>query len=208
MNPDLRQLIALHAINALEPEEASQVGAALAADAGLANQFLELLESVHRLSACTPQVEPSPEVELQLMASIGAGRFERFAARVAAMYDFGLERAREVLGRIERTSAWKDPLPHVDLIHFSGGASCAQADCGVVRIRAGGVFPVHTHLGEEMSVIVAGVVRDSDGSVYGPGDEIRKPSGTSHKLTAEGSDDVILFARAFNGIQLARVRQP
>lgn len=208
MTPALQELIALHTLDLLDPSEAAEAAAAIAGDAELATEFASLRETVHRLGASAPRIEPSPDVEAQLMASVGGGRLERFVAAIARLYDFSTDRAREVLSCIERQAVWQALLPNVDVIHFEGGPSCATADCGAVRIRAGGVFPVHTHRGKEMSVIVAGVVRDSDGSVYRPGDEIVQNEGTSHTLTAEGSDDAIVMARAFNGIELARVRQP
>ncbi len=200
----MRELVALYAIDALDPEEASRVAAALAANFELAAELENIREAMHCLGMCVPQMAPSPEIEAQLMASVGSGRFERFANQIARMYDVAIDRARELLGLIERSSAWNHASRDIGLIHFAGGPSCAGADCGVVRIRAGGFFPLHTHLGEEMSVVVAGVVRDSNGSTYVTGDEIVRQAGTSHALTAEGRDDVILLARAFNGIELAR----
>lgn len=204
----MREWIALHAIGSLEGDEAALVEAALAADPQLAQEFAELRETVHSVAAWAPQVELAPHGEARLMASVGAGQYDRFAAQISRLYDFSLERAREVLGCIEAPAAWERLVANVDVIHFAAGPRCAGADCGAVRIRAGGVFPMHSHLGEEMSVIVAGVVRDSGGARHVPGSEILQQPGTSHELAVEGNGDVILFARAFNGIQLARVRQP
>src|SRR5262249_28745036 len=142
-------------------------------------------------------VAPSPQVQAQLMASVGAGRFERFADRIAKMFDLTLDRARELFGLTERASSWERPIPGVGLIHFDGGPACATADCGFIRISPGGTFPWHTHRGDELSVIVAGTLRDHEGKLYGPGDELFQPAGSQHEITAEGNEDVIFIARAF-----------
>lgn len=208
MNADLRELVALHALDLLEANDLAVVHAAIAANPGLAAELRSLRHAAHQLGAILPLAEASPEAEARLMTAVGGGRFERFAAQVATLFDLTIDRARDVLGLIDRQTSWVQAMPNIGLIHFEGGPSCATADCGVVRIAAGSQFPLHRHRGDEMSVIVAGTVRISDGTLYRPGDEVRGDAGTSHALTAEGDDDTILLARAFNGIELARVSQP
>lgn len=206
MSSDIRELVALGALDALDPDEAAQLEAAIAAAPELAADLASLREAAHLLPLGSDPIEPSAEVEARLMTSVGAGRFERFASQIAQVFDLSLDGAREVLGLIERRAAWVQILPHIGLIHFTGGPRCASAHCGVVRVRAGSEFPLHTHRGDEMSVIVAGVVRLSDGTRFGPGDEVHGETGTSHALTAEGDEDLILLTRAFNGIELASSR--
>lgn len=198
-----REHIALSALDM----ETTEVSAAIAADRALATELTSLRETAHHL-AVTDCMEPPPEVLARLMTTIGCGRFERFSSQVAQIFDVTIDRAREILGLIDRRASWIQALPNIGLIHFQGGPRCATADCGAVRVRAGTEFPLHKHRGDEMSVVVAGIVRISDGSVFHPGDEVHGAAGTSHSLTAEGNEDLILLARAFNGIELARSRQP
>lgn len=207
MNPDIHEQIALYALDLLEPNEIADVTAAITTDPDLASELMSLREAAH-LVALTNSIEPRSEVLARLMTAVGGGRFERFASQVAQIFDVTLDRAREILGLIDRSASWVAALPTIGLIHFKGGPRCATADCGAVRIRAGSEFPLHTHRGHEMSVVVAGIARISDGSVFYPGDEVHGEAGTSHSLTAEGDEDLILLARAFNGIELARARQP
>lgn len=208
MSSDLRELVALHALDLLDPDDLAVVEAAIAASPKLAAELRSLRQAAHQLSSLAEATKPPPLVGARLLTTVGGGRFERFAAQVATIFDLTLARAREVLGLIDRPSSWVQALPNVGLIHFAGGPRCATADCGVVRVAAGSQFPLHTHRGDEMSVIVAGTVRISDGARHLPGDEVRGEAGTSHALTAEGDEDLILLARAFNGIELARVPQP
>lgn len=190
---DIRELLPLYALGLLDGNEAAEVERALEGDAALAAE----LDSYSSLVA---PVEPSPDVKARLIASVGGGRFERFAPRLASLFDVSVERARELLGLVERDASWEHPIPGIGLIHFAGGTACSGADCGFVRIEPGCTFPWHTHRGEEVNLILAGTIRDH-GKLMGPGDELIQPSGTQHDLTA-GDDVVIYVARVFGGIEV------
>lgn len=192
---NIRELLPLYALNALAPDEAAEVERAVQADPALATE----LDSY--LSLIAP-VAPSPDVKARLLASIGGGRFERFADRMAQLFDVTVDRARELLGLVERAASWEHPVPGISLIHFDGGPACAAADCGFVRVAPGCTFPWHTHRGEEVNVILAGSLRDSTGKVLQAGDELVQPANTQHDLTA-GDDEVIYVARAMNGIEVS-----
>lgn len=195
---DIRELLPLYALGLLEPGEAAEVERAVATDRALATE----LDSYDSL--VTP-VEPSADVKARLMASVGSGRFERFANRMASLFDVTIDRARELLGLVEREGSWERPIPGISLIHFDGGPACSAADCGFVRIAPGCTFPWHTHRGEEINVILTGTVRDNTGRTYGPGDELVQPMGTQHDLTA-GDEEVIYVARAVDGIEVGTPR--
>jgi putative transcriptional regulator len=190
---DIRELLPLYAFGLLDANEAAEVERAIDGDRALAAE----LESY---GALVPAVLPSPDVKVRLLASVGGGRFERFATRLASMFDVSVERARELLGLVEREASWEQPIPGIGLIHFAGGPACSGADCGFVRIAAGCTFPWHTHRGEEANLILAGTIHDQ-GTLLGPGDELVLPTGTQHDLTA-GDALVIYVARVFDGIEV------
>jgi putative transcriptional regulator len=194
MTTDIRELLPLYAVGELSADEAVAVERAVETDPKLAaelDSYLELLA-----------VAPSTDVKARLIASAGGGRFEKFGDRMAKLLDVTIDRARELLGLIERPSSWENPVPGVSLIHFDGGPAYAAADCGFVRIAPGCKFPWHTHRGEEVSVILSGAMRDVDGRVLRAGDELLHQQGTQHELTAEGDEPVIYVARAMNGIEV------
>ena len=196
--PDVRELLPLYALGELAADDAAAVERALETEPALARELDQYLGLV--------AVAPPVDVKARLLASAGAGRFESFAARVAQLFDVTLDRARELLGLIEKPAAWEQPIPGVSLIHFAGGPAWAAADCGFVRIARGCKFPWHTHRGEEVSVILSGTLRDLDGTVLRAGDQLIHPQGTQHELVAEGDDDVIYVARAMNGIEVGPLR--
>ena len=194
MTTDVRDLLPLYALGELSDDEANAVERAIESDPNLAAELESYLDLV--------AVAPAADVKTRLMASIGGGRFEQFSDRMAKLLDVTIDRARELLGLIERPASWENPVPGVHLIHFDGGPAFAAADCGFVRIAPGCKFPWHTHRGEEVSVILSGAMRDHDGKLLRAGDELVHQQDTQHELTAEGDEDVIYVARAMNGIEV------
>lgn len=197
---DIRELIPLYAVGALDGDEAAAVERAVESDPLLAaelDSYLSLL----------PTAAPDADVKARLLASVGGGRFENYSSRMAKLFDVTVDRARELLALIERKASWENPVPGVHLVHFDGGPACAAADCGFVRIEPGCTFPWHTHRGEEVVVVLEGTVRDNTaGKTYQPGEEILQAEGSAHDLVA-GDDGALYVARAMNGIEVSGQRQ-
>jgi putative transcriptional regulator len=199
MTTNIRELLPLYALGALDPDEAAAVEAAIAADPALAGELDAYFD-------IAPTAIPGADLEARLMASIGGGKHESFATRMSSMFDVTVDRARELLGLIERKASWVNPIPGIHLVHFEGGPAYAAADCGFVRIEPGCTFPTHTHRGDEVSIILEGSVRDIDGKVLSAGDELVQTEGTEHHLVA-GPEGVLYVARAMNGIEIGGQRQ-
>ncbi|HEY0252587.1 MAG TPA: cupin domain-containing protein, partial [Kofleriaceae bacterium] len=176
----IQELLPLYAMGLLEGDEATQVENAIAADPALQRELDSFDDSFS-------PVAPDPGLEKRLLATIGGGRFEKYAARFAQLFDLGLDRVRELFGLCERASSWGEEAPRVFLIHFDAGPAVVNGDCGIVRIAPGGVFPPHMHQGEEHSLVLAGALKDgADGKVYRAGDELVYAENSSHHLTVEG----------------------
>jgi len=131
-----------------------------------------------------------------------------FAARFAALFDIGIERAREIL------AAAGDPARApwvvagelgVRLLHFEGGSRVADADCGLVQIGAEVRFPRHRHRGDEWSFILAGSgEEEGTGSRWEPGDLVVRRAGTSHAFRAIGPEPLLFAVVLRGGIDLER----
>ena len=206
MTTDIRELLPLYALGILEPDEAQAVERAITTDSALAAELASYQASADLIVA---PVTPSADVKTRLIASIGGGRFETFSSRMATLFDVTVERARELLGLIERPASWEQEAGGIGLVHFAGGPAYAAADCGFIRLEPGAVFPPHKHLGEEASIVISGHVRDAaSGRLLGPGDELLQAEGSEHHLTCEGTEPCIFAARAMNGIEVAGMGRP
>lgn len=200
MMSDIRELLPLYALGVLPADEAEIVERAVAKDPALAAELAAYQRTAEGMVA---PVAPPPEVHARLMASLGGGRFEAFSSRMASLFDVTLDRARELLGLIERSASWEAAGPGLGLVHFDGGPAYAAADCGFVRLAPRTAFPLHTHAGEEVSLILAGTLKDRrSGRMYSPGDEVVEAEASEHDIIA-GDDEVLFAARAMNGIVVA-----
>ncbi len=201
MSADVKELLPLYALGVLEDEDATRVEDAIARDPSLA---IELAAYQDSASALIDPVRPDGSVKARLMASIGESRFEKFTSQLAKLYDVTIDRARELLGLMERATSWEHPMPGIGLVHFAGGPAYAAADCGFVRLAPGTSFPHHTHMGEEVSLILAGEIQDKQtGVIYRAGDEVVKGLDSDHDVVSTGHEDAIYAARAMNGITIA-----
>lgn len=200
---DIRELLPLYALGILEPEELQTVERAVAKDPQLAAELLAYQDTAHQLIVPIAPIEPSPAVKVRLLASVGGGALERFAQRLGALFDVTVERARELLGLIERPASWEAQVPGIALVHFDGGPAYAAADCGFIRLAPGAIFPFHKHLGEEATVILEGAVYDpTNDRTLEAGDEYVQAAGTQHALVNKGSVDCVFAARAMHGIEV------
>lgn len=203
---EIRELLPLYALGILTPDEESAIEAAAARDASLAAELSAYRDAAVEMVA---PVAPSPEVKTRLMASVGDGQYEKFSTRMSKLFDVTVDRAREILGLANRSASWEvQPVPGIHLVHFDGGPAFAAADCGFVRLAEGAMFPLHTHLGEEVSLILSGRLQaiDADGTerILVEGDELVRAQGSTHHLVAIGGE-CIFAARAMNGIEIGGV---
>lgn len=197
MKADIRELLPLYALGILDAAEAEVVERAIAEDEALARELATYQRTAESMVA---PIAPSAAVHDRLMASLGGGRFERFSSRMASLFDVTVDRARELLGLIERPASWNPGTPGLDLVHFDGGPAFALADCGFIRLAPHAAFPVHTHAGEEVSVILDGSLVDRrSGRTYVAGDEVVEGQDVEHDVVA-GPEGAMYAARAMNGI--------
>ena len=197
---DIRELLPLYALGILEPDELQSVERAVAKDPQLAAELVAYQDTAHHLAA---PIEPPPAVKARLLASVGGGPLERFAQRLGALFDVTVERARELLGLIERPASWEPQVPGLALVHFDGGPAYAAADCGFIRLAPGAVFPFHKHLGDEVCVVLEGAIYDATNDrMINAGEDYFQPTGAEHALINKGTVDCVFAARAMHGIEV------
>lgn len=197
----VRDDVALAALGLASAAEATAVDA----DPAAAAAATSLAVAAAALAELLPPVAPGTHVRARLLAAVGGGPLERFAARFAAMYDLAIERAREVLGWVDDPRPWKQPFPGMQFAIFRGGPAHAGADCGLLRVAPGAAFPWHGHTSEETSLFLAGAGRDHTGTLYVAGDELALPAGSAHEFRTV-SDEPLIVAVRHRGVDFAARR--
>lgn len=174
----------------------------LASCAPCAAEYRLSSEVLANLAMSLPRTNPSPQVKERLLRSLGqTNRFEMFAERVAALIDVGLDKAREILARIDDHVTWTTTqLPGIFAYDPPHGPAVADAVVGWVRVEPGVEFPHHEHMGDEAMLIVQGSCVDSYGTVMRRGDLVRLAPGTHHDFKALPGPDFIYLGVAKGGI--------
>ena len=154
------------------------------------------LEILDALASGLPAVDP-PGVSLKarLFGRVRTkDRFLPFLDRLAKMFDFNEQGAREQLDTIDQDDEWDDMLPGIRFRDFEAGPALGEAHGGFVRVQPGSKFPHHSHIGEETMLILQGRLRDETGKEYRAGDFVISDDGTVHELETVGDREVIYAA--------------
>lgn len=197
---DIRELLPLYALGVLPPDEGSLVEKLLHDHPEFAASLESYRATAGDLMLAVAPVAPSPHVRVRLLASIGAGRFEKLTPAFRRIFDLTVDGARALLAWIDDPSKWQQVMPHFAAIHFAGGPACVGADTGFVRLAPHTTFPYHAHRGEEITLVIQGSAVTSDGKSLKAGDEVIEGPGSAHDITNTGDEDFIYATRAF-GVQ-------
>ena len=188
----------------LDVTEQRRAQAHLDACAPCAAEYRLSAEALADLALSLPRSTPSPGMRERVLKSVSTtNRFEKFAAQVAALIDVGIDKARELVGRIDDATSWMTtPVPGVFSYDLPVGPAVADAVVGFIKLAPGAVFPDHEHMGEDTMLIVQGSCVDSHGTVMRRGEVHHMAGGTNHEFKAQPGPDFIYLGIAKNGIMM------
>lgn len=176
-----------------------------AEDATLVDALAEVLTAV-------PQAGGTPAGRNRLLAELRRRphRLVRFANDVAQLADISRDAAETLLEALDDDGLWESGLlPGVEAFWVRGGPATRNAIRGFVRVASGQTFPEHEHLGAETVLVMQGIVEDSRGAAWYPGDIVTADAGTRHGFRArEGGVDVLIFSVVRTGIKVGDVVIP
>jgi putative transcriptional regulator len=106
---------------------------------------------------------------------------------------------RDYLGGPVDTLDWKDRRFGPSMLHLL--TERTDFDTRLLRIRAGAAMPLHTHDGEEYTVVLRGGFTDESGH-FGPGDLALADPSTVHAPIADRDEDCYCLAVTTGSLRL------
>lgn len=147
---------------------------------------------------------PRPSLKAEILGAVSlAGRFDRFAEKVAELLDVKLGEAKGMLDRVHEAEIWKHGLvPDVSLYDVDGGPRVENAITGFVRMPQGTPFPEHAHLGTETALIIQGSAVNERGELWQVGDVVEMGAGSSHSFQARPGPDLLFLVVVEEGLTI------
>ncbi|WP_422023504.1 ChrR family anti-sigma-E factor [Roseibium sp.] len=108
------------------------------------------------------------------------------------------ESLRSIIGPSMESVAWKTLLPGVKECKLGEIDGC---DASLIWVRAGRAMPSHTHHGTELTLVLQGGFKDTDGH-YVTGDVAFADDDVDHRPIADDGDDCICFAVTAGRLEL------
>jgi len=194
MGKDIEKLLA-YSLDQLDKHEKVKFEEDLEQDTELSQELLEVQAILENVAASEQPMPPSKSLRQSLIASLNPETpFQGYVDRFMKLFDLDRKDVESLFDKIVDTTSGllqPAPLPKTSLHYFDGGPNVANATCGIIKLKAGSVFPAHQHLGKETVLVLQGTAKDQDGMEYYPGDTIVSEENTSHSLKIGKKDDLI-----------------
>jgi putative transcriptional regulator len=187
--------LAEYVLGLLPEGERCALEAELARSPALTRELVAVREAIALVPGALETSEPPrPFARNALLAALDSGaRFFPFADDLARHFDLSRARIEELLLQIDDDARYEPgPMPGIAVMHFAGGPAAVGHDTGFVRLPAGLQFPYHRHAGAEINYVLAGALRDGDGTLYLPGEAIEKPTGSAHEFSVTPDRDALI----------------
>ena len=205
MSAHVGDLIPDYALGILRGAERTAVEAHIGGCPVCAAELAETSSAVELLALALETVAPPPGLKERILAATSSeSRFAIFVDRVAKLIDQSKDLARRLLDSIDDATSWEaGPDAGSLIMHLPPGPALAGtgAVVGFVRVEPGVKFPHHRHLGDEVVLILQGVLRDEDGSTARRGDEVSKPAHSEHSFHSVGEAPLIYLVVLAGGVE-------
>jgi len=203
-------LLTEYALGTLDRKTCQELERMLDSDSVLERRLIELQNVFQVFSTPAFTQSPSDSLKTRLFKSLEpATRFAGFATRLAELFDLSEKRIHTLLAAVDKSpqGPWVESgVSNVLFMHFEGGPAVATADCGLVRMDAGCLFPTHTHLGTERSMVLQGEVEENGSRIYYPGDMMAvQAAGDAHTIRSLGEEPLILAVVLHGGFEILDV---
>ncbi len=200
MKDDLEHMLS-YSLNQLNRKEKEKFEHELDKNPESEQELLELQSILEMIALSEEPIEPSQNLKKTLIASLNVTTpFQGFVDRVMTLFDLERNAVESLFDKIVNNSETifeSSALPKTSLYFFDGGPRVKNSTCGIVKVKAGNIFPAHQHQDKEWVFILQGSAIDQSGTEYLPGDSIVSDKGDCHALRI-GKDEDLIFAVVLN----------
>lgn len=195
-----------YVLGILDRDTTKKLERELETDSRLQTELIEVQSALNSVADGEETMHPSPQLRNRVLRSVDpTTRFQGFVPRLAHLFDLGNDRIQKIL--VQADTAPAEPwvfsgIPGVYFLHFDGGPRVASADCGLVHLEPGAVFPAHRHGGDEWSFILHGRQLEDDVSIFEPGDIVHKAPGSQHAFQPLGNEPLVFAVALHSGFEL------
>lgn len=197
LTDELRETAALHALGALDHNEAQAFVEHLNEGCSLCAEELQTFERVaSQLGYDAPPVQPRPKVRARLFASLAAETVQAAKAeQPKSGTDLDLSRFQFVRAS---EGHWREFAPGVSVkILYTDPAT--KRSTALVRMVAGTRLPRHQHVATEELYVLEGDCHVAPGQALRAGDYFHAEEGSVHEVTftEEGTTFLTIFRNEF-----------
>jgi ChrR Cupin-like domain len=151
----------------------------------------------------SPRGEAIAQKRLQLLGRLkSVCRFELYVPALAKLLEIDEGSTRQELMRVDEQPFDPSLAANVSTLDIAAGPRWANGISGFVRVMPQTAFPHHEHLGEDLTFILQGALRERNGEIYRPGTLIIESVGSSHDFEVVSDVPLIYVAMAEVGIRI------
>jgi len=184
-----------YALDELSESERRTIEEKLKSNPALQKEYQEIQSSLEIVAMSCEPIQPSFALKQRLFDTLASSNpVTSYIKRFMDLFDLDKLAAENIFENITdsaRQAFYSCGIPNVSLFYFNGGKRVAHNTCGIVRIKAGKIFPAHEHTGKEHILVLQGQALDTDGQKYYPGDVVFSDVGSSHAIRVTSDDDLI-----------------
>jgi len=194
MDKDLEKVLS-YSLDQLDEKEKAEFEKDLNSNTELDKELQEMQSILETLALAEEPVKPSENLKRSLIASLDVNTpFHGFVDRFMKLFDLDRDNVEALFSKVVNTpdDFFKScAIPKTSLSYFDGGPKVSHAECGIIKIEAGSIFPAHKHQGKEWVLVLQGEAVDQSGQAYFPGDIIYSDEKVSHALRVNKASDLI-----------------
>jgi ChrR Cupin-like domain len=193
LDPAFEAELAGYLFGSLPPDVKAALDRQIADEPALRREVDRLTEVlVATLVPALPPATPSPVAKARLEATlVSVDRFAPFWTSLSRLCDLPVHVVKRLVAKVDEPAAWLPGyVPGLSYFNFTPGLKLAGADAGFVRLEVGTTFPRHRHLGDELTFVLEGRLREGE-RVFGPGALLERARDSEHVWSTEGQRPLV-----------------